>query len=161
VVGQVAQGDHDDAGHHHQQGRRDAGGDPLEGKQQGQAAQPDGGRPAVDVAEPGEQVPQLGEEVALALGDAQQRRHLADDDRQSQAEHEPGLHRRRDEPRHEPHVQHAQHHQDDPDEDGQGGRQLVEAGRVAQATGATSAAEMAAVAEVGLTTSCRELPARA
>jgi hypothetical protein len=29
------------------------------------------------------------------------------------------------------------------------------------ATGATSAAEMAAVAEVGLTTSCRELPARA
>ena len=50
----------------------------------------------------------------------------------------------------------AQHHQDDPDEDGQGGRQLVEAGRVAQATGATSAAEMAAVAEVGLTTSCRE-----
>jgi hypothetical protein len=29
------------------------------------------------------------------------------------------------------------------------------------ATGATSAAEMAAVAEVGLTTSCRELPNRA
>jgi hypothetical protein len=83
----------------------------------------------------GDQMPQPGEEVAPALGDAQQGRHLPDDDRQPKAEHESGLHGRGDEAGHEPDVQDAEHHQHDADQDGQGRRQVAEAGRVAQGDG--------------------------
>jgi hypothetical protein len=58
-----------------------------------------------------------------------------DDDRQPQAEHEPGLHGRRGEAGHEPDVQDPEHHQHDADQDGQGRRQVAEAGRVARGHG--------------------------
>jgi hypothetical protein len=106
----------------------------------------------------GDQMPQLGEEVAPALGDAQQGRHLPDDDRQPKAEHESGLHGRGDEAGHEPDVQDAEHHQHDADQDGQGRRQVAEAGRVAQGDGRHQRRRDGRRAEVGLTTSCRELP---
>jgi hypothetical protein len=108
AAGQVAQGDHDDAGHDHQQGR-----------------------------------------------------NLPDDDGQPQAEHEPGLHRRGDEARHEPHSQRAQGHQDEADQDGQGGRQLAEAGRVAHGHGRDQRRRDGRRGRGGADTSCREPPNRA
>ena len=68
TVGQPEQGDHDDAGNDHAKGRRQGGDDAPGGEQQGQAAEPDRGRPGVGVVEPGERVAELWEEVALAPG---------------------------------------------------------------------------------------------
>jgi hypothetical protein len=100
-------------------------------EQHGQAAEPDGRRPQVGVVQAGEQVAELGEEVAVTLGDAQQLGHLADDDGQPEPEHEPGLDTGRDEAGHEPHVEQAEQGQHHPDEDGQHGRQGPEPGHVA------------------------------
>jgi hypothetical protein len=93
-------------------------------------------------------------------GDAEQLRELADDDGQAQAEHEADLDPGGDEARHEAHPQQAEPDQDDPDQQGQGGRGDGVALRVAEGDRATIAAEMAAVEEVGLTISCRQVPNR-
>jgi hypothetical protein len=50
--GQIEQRHDHDPGDHHQQRRRHRGRDPFGAEQRGQAGQPDGGRPGVDVAEP-------------------------------------------------------------------------------------------------------------
>jgi len=131
VAGQPEQGDHGDAGQDHGQGRRQGGGQAPGREQHGQAAQPDRRRPGVGVVQPGQQVAELGEEVAVALGHAQQLGDLADDDGQPQPEHEPGLDPGRDEAGHKPHVEQPEQGQHQPDEDGQGGRQGPEAGHVA------------------------------
>ena len=62
-------------------------------------------RPAVGVAEVGDDSPQLLEEVALLLLDAEQLGHLADDDRQGEADDEPLEHRLGDEVGEEPEAQ--------------------------------------------------------
>jgi hypothetical protein len=119
---QVEQRHQGDPGHDHGQGGGHGGRDPLQAEQDGQAAQPDGGRPAVGVAEVAQQVGGLAEEGAVAGGHAKQLGQLADDDGQPETEHEADLDPGGDEARHEPHPQQAERDQDDPDQHGQGGR---------------------------------------
>ena len=115
-------------------------------------------RPAVGVAEVGDDAPELLEEVALLLLDAEQLRYLADDDRQGETDDEALEHRFGDEVGEESEAQqsssdgeHAGHEGEHAGE----GEHLVGSPVVRSAT---AAADSAAVADIGPTTRWRELP---
>ena len=81
------------------------------------------------VAEVGDDVPCLLEEVAAALGDAEQLGDLADDDRQREADDEPLEHGLADEVRQEPEPQHTGDQRREPGRErqagGEGGEPVV------------------------------------
>ena len=104
-------------------------------------------------------VPELLEEVAAALLDAEQLGHLADDDRQRQADDEALDHRLGDEARDEPQAQQPGEQRGQAGGDRERGGHRGEAIAADAATSAaTVAADSAAVADIGPTISWRELP---
>ena len=108
---------HDDEGARHQ--RRP----PAQCQEQREAGQPHSEGEPAGLVEVGDQGPQLLEEVALALLDAEQLRELTDEDRQGQADDEALEHRLGDHRGQEPQPQQARREGDDPGDQGERGRE--------------------------------------
>jgi hypothetical protein len=131
----VQVGQLDDDNPEHDRGKRPGNhrSDPPQPQDQRQRPQPDQQRQPAGLAELAGQMPQLLEEVALALGDPEQLGQLPDDDREGQADDEALEHRLGDEVGHKAQPRQPR---DDPDDaggdrqrDGQGGEPAAAPGR--------------------------------
>jgi hypothetical protein len=106
-------------------------------------------RRALGVAQMDDDVPQLLEEVAAALLDAEELRDLANDDRRRQPDDEALDHRLGDEARHEPQAQDTGQQRSQAGGDRQGAVIAVKRSLPTGASAATVAADSAAVADIG------------
>ena len=132
--------------------------EPAQAEDHRQRARADEQRQALRVAEMGDEVPGLLEEVARPRADPEQLRQLADDDREREADDQALEHGRADELGQEAEAQQTRDQGGDARRHGQAGGERGEALVPAGARSATVAADRAAAAAMGPMTSTRELP---
>jgi hypothetical protein len=155
---QAEQVNEEDAEHDRDKRPGDHRSDPLESQDQRQRHQPDQQGQPVGLVELTEQVPELLEELAMAFGDPEQLGQLPDHDHEGQADDEALEHRLGDEVATKPSRTSSAMSPMMPVVTAIVTVKAANRPLPWVASSATAAADRAAVADIGPTTRCRELP---